>query len=106
MLDEIPVKRLKELFPAIKRHGLREYRDCMGEAVCDSGRFGFLAEIMVYEHYNFKFKEGHEDYYSCSINAGIASQAYCYGETPEELMSDMETQAKAILQGMIDKEKK
>lgn len=107
MLEEMEDDDFKKCFPEIfNSNNYEEYHN-EGEfiqALINFNKFGLLAEIHLPECKNFKFENGKDHPVSWNVHKGICRIEYCYAETLEDLMSEIEKTSEKVFKHYIEQE--
>ncbi len=106
-LEEMEEKDFKKCFSEIFNSKHYEYYrtdDEIMQAIVDFRKFGLFAEIHLPKCYNFKYEKGKKHPVSWSISYGICRIEYCYGETLEELMNEIEKSSEKVFKEYISQE--
>lgn len=108
-IEEMEDEDFKKCFPEIfnSKH-YEEYRNDyeIMQAIVDFRKFGLFAEIHLPECDNFRYEKGKKHPVSWSVHGGICRIEYCYGETLEELMNEIEKSSEKVFEEYVAQDKK
>lgn len=104
-IDDMPQEQFEKLFPDIaSSEYYNEWLESqeLVQALFDYRKLGYIAEIHIPKHTNFTFKlDGSPS--SWSSNSGYCEIHYVYGNTPEELLQQIEKTSEECFQASIIK---